>query len=102
MRKLIYLSICLFLLNCKKSEIEPTYQSEAIISGFDSRMCACCGGWKIRANNVDYLVNKMPSDFEEKLNKTSFQVTVLLNYDVNTGTCNNVSKYIDVSKIKIK
>ena len=61
MKKLIYLSICLFLLNCKITEIEPIYQSEAVILGFDLRMCA----WKIKANNVDYLVNKIPFDFGE-------------------------------------
>ena len=102
MKKLIYLSICLFLLNCKKTEIEPTYQSEAIISGFDLSMCACCGGWKIRADNIDYLINKMPTDFEEKLRKITFPITVLLDYDVNTSICGGNKIYVDVSKIKLK
>ncbi len=61
-----------------------------------------CGGWKIRTNNIDYLVNKVPSDFEERLRKTAFPVSVLLDYEVNSSICGVNKIYVDVGKIKIK
>lgn len=52
-------------------------------------------------NNVDYLVNKIPSDFEEKRRKTAFPVSVLLDYEVNSSICGGNKIYIDIGKIKI-
>jgi hypothetical protein len=67
MKQLILL-LCLSvsLLSCKK---ESTTVSDAVITGYDARLCACCGGLMINfENNPDpytgtfYLINEMPAN----------------------------------------
>lgn len=102
MKKLIYLSICLFILNCKKTEIEPSFQSAGIITGQDLRMCACCGGLIIKIDNSEYLINKLPSDFDDGVtkNKIGFPLNVSLDWELKSNCGGN--KFIDVNRIKIQ
>ncbi len=60
-------SIAIVFTACKKEE---TFMSNATITGFDLKMCACCGGTKIIIDNLlninndaYYLIGQLPAGF---------------------------------------
>jgi len=49
MKTCIFILICICLASCKKDK--PVYKSEGVITGYDRRTCAMCGGLMINFNN---------------------------------------------------
>jgi len=51
-KSVVAIALAFFIVSgCKKSESPATYMNNAIITGYDLRLCACCGGLLINFNN---------------------------------------------------
>jgi hypothetical protein len=95
----------LVFISCKKSNVSP-YQSQGVITGYDGRTCAECGGLFITIKN-DTTKNPLPRyDINESLQQlginpnTPFPINVSLNWRRDTASLGAYG-YIIVSKIKV-
>ena len=77
--------------------------SNATITGFDLKMCVCCGGTKITIynllninNDTYYLIGQLPTGFS--LGNYQFPIAVKINYKLTLNHCNSL--YIDITKIE--
>lgn len=91
--------IAIVFTSCKKEE---TFMSNATITGFDLKMCPCCGGTKITIHNLAninngtyYLIGRLPEGFS--LGNYQFPIAVKINYKITPTHCNGL--YIDITKI---
>lgn len=105
MKKLIPLLCLVFILSaCKKNDASP-YQSKGVITGYDERMCAMCGGLFITIEN-DTTKNAPPryninSDLPQLgIAATKFPINVSLNWNHDTSPLGRYS-YIIVTKIRV-
>jgi hypothetical protein len=105
--KALILIICLGLIviACKKNGVTP-YQSQGVITGYDLRTCAQCGGLFITIKN-DTTKNAPPRyDIDESLQQlginpnAKFPINVSLNWRRDTTALGRYG-YIIVSKIKV-
>lgn len=88
---------------CDKNESE--YMGEGVLSGYDPRDCACCGGMLINLNSTStelftdstYQIDIVPSDFNITAN--DFPVLIKLDYERNGKLC---GKTIDILKFERK
>lgn len=72
--------------------------SVGIITGPDLRMCACCGGWYIRIDGIDYEFDTMPVDSKIDLQNEKFPITVMVDWQLsNSSACPD--KRIIIQKI---
>jgi hypothetical protein len=83
-------------LSCDRKAEE--YSSKGVITGQDMRMCACCGGWIINIEGENYLFDALPTNSSLSLEKESFPLSVLLNWELVMGGC--PSNRIRVTGIK--
>lgn len=60
--------------------------SIATITGPDLRMCACCGGWFIRIDNINYEFESLPSDAKIDLQTEKFPVTVRIDWQMSDAS----------------
>jgi hypothetical protein len=86
----------LIVVGCEKNE---KYDSTGMIIAADMTECACCGGYFIKIDDVQYRFekNELPSGFtfiDEQL-----PLSVELNWKLKTGTCVGF-QWISISKIK--
>jgi len=75
--------ILIGFMGCKKPTTSD-FQSNGIITGVDTKMCACCGGWYIQIDNVTYEFETLPADSNIDLQNATFPITVKL--DVNKAS----------------
>jgi hypothetical protein len=88
---------------CSKKE---DYMGDGVITGFDPRDCACCGGLLINLNSNStelftdstYQVDLVPNDFYIDAD-TGFPVMIRLDYSRNSKKC---SKTIDILRFERK
>jgi len=88
---------------CDKKE---DYMGEGVITGFDPRDCACCGGLLINLNSSftelitdsTYQVDHVPGNFNIDVN-TVFPVLIRLDYERTNTLC---GKTIDIIRFEIK
>ena len=86
---------------CDKKE---DYMGEGVITGFDPRDCACCGGLLINLNSSStemftdstYQIDHVPADFNIDVN-SSFPVFISLDYKYSGAFC---GKTIDITRFK--
>ena len=79
---------------------------EGVITGYDPRDCACCGGLLINLNSSStelfsdstYQVDLVPANFDIDAN-TVFPVFIKLDYYKNPKKC---GKTIDILRFEIK
>lgn len=96
------MSVFLFFSSCKK---EYKYMSDAIITGYDGRMCACCGGLMITFNGEtqpyqgDFKLIDNSSDFNIKPNDT-FPIYIKVDWTSDPNKC--FENYIKVTRLKRK
>ncbi len=57
--------------------------STATITGPDLRMCACCGGWYILIDNINYEFEFLPSDAKIDLQTEKFPVVVKIDWQLS-------------------
>ncbi len=77
--------------------------SYADITGFDTRMCVCCGGTTIVIDgisnpngNADFLIGKLPDGFILG-NNLQFPIAVKIDWKIDSVHC--FGNYIDISRI---
>jgi len=99
------LCLGLIFISCKKSSVSH-YQSQGIITGYDLRTCAECGGLFITIKN-DTTKNAPPHyDINESLQQlginpnAKFPINVSLNWMHDTTALGRYG-YIIVTKIKV-
>jgi hypothetical protein len=75
--------------SCKKNN---SYMSDAVITGYDARLCACCGGLMINFDGViepykgDFKLIDNSSDLGISLNEV-FPIYVKVDWTSNRNTC---------------
>ncbi len=94
--KLIIFLIFAAFASCDKDN--DTYKSVGIITGADFRECACCGGYFINIDELQYLINSLPKNTNLDLQQETFPITVHLDWQISTSSCPNLR--IDVLRIK--
>jgi len=101
---ILLISFTLFVYSCNKDEHE--YMGEGVITGYDPRDCACCGGLLINLNSssIDmfsdstYQIDKVPGNFPIDGN-TIFPVFIRLDYVRTNALC---GKAIDITRFEVK
>lgn len=98
------LILLILVTTCDKKE-ESTYMGEGVITGYDPRDCACCGGLLINLNSSStemftdstYQIDKVPENFIIDVN-SSFPVFISLDYKYSGALCGTT---IDITRFKI-
>lgn len=99
---LIFLVLCT---TCNKKE-DSGYMGEGVITGFDVRDCACCGGLLINLNSSStelysdstYQIDHVPGNFYINA-YTGFPVFIRLDYERTNALC---GKTIDITRFEIR
>jgi len=88
-------------ISCKKNE--PAYMNNAQITGYDLRLCVCCGGYVVTIDNVPnpngstfFLAGQFPSNFVLDANPT-YPVAIKLDWQTDTAKC--YGNYIKILRI---
>jgi hypothetical protein len=82
---LISILFLLFLLTqCQKGG--DNYKSEGVITGADLRDCACCGGWFINIDTVQYEFDSLPENSKIDLMIEVFPIYVKLDWQFSEKT----------------
>ncbi|SDS06803.1 hypothetical protein SAMN05216490_0478 [Mucilaginibacter mallensis] len=105
--KAFILIVCLGLItiSCKKNSVSP-YKSQGVITGYDLRTCAECGGLFITIKNDTTKNAPSHYDINEDLQQlginpnTKFPINVSLNWMHDTTSLGKYG-YILVSQIKV-
>lgn len=86
--------------SCKK---DATTVTDAVITGYDARMCACCGGLMINFENNPspysgsfYLINNMPAN-SGITNSSTFPIYLKVEWEKEPTKCSG--SYINILKI---
>ncbi|HEY0677067.1 MAG TPA: hypothetical protein VGD17_02230 [Chitinophagaceae bacterium] len=89
--------------SCKKSRADY-----AVITGFDTRMCPCCGGLMINFEGETelyegnyYLITNDPASLGISVN-SSFPLYVDVTWELETQGCNTPNPFINITSIKIR
>jgi hypothetical protein len=83
------LLLCTLVSSCNKYD---AYMSEAVITGYDARACACCGGLMINFDAItepykgDFKLIDNASDLGIQPNET-FPINVKVDWTSNPNTC---------------
>jgi hypothetical protein len=102
----IFTLILFILLTACDQKEDSKYMGEGVITGFDPRDCACCGGLLINLNSSStelftdstYQIDQVPGNFNIDIN-TVFPVFIRLDYKHSTALC---GKTIDITRFEIK
>lgn len=109
MKTLFTITVILILMilftTCDRKE-DSAYMGDGVITGFDPRDCACCGGLLINLNSNStelitdstYQVDHVPGNFNIDVN-TIFPVFLKLDYEKTTALC---GKTINIIRFEIK
>jgi len=88
-------------LSCRK---DNPYMSNAEITGWDLRLCVCCGGITVTIDNVPnpngyafFLTGDLPAGFSLG-DHPQFPIAVKIDWAIDTAHCSG--KYIIISRIK--
>lgn len=86
MKKIILLMLVILVttISCKK---EPQEGYNGKITGYDLRMCACCGGTLIVINNATYRFDSLPPNSGIDLSKDTFPIYVVVAYHKKSTQC---------------
>ena len=105
--RLLFGIICLIMVSSCQKTNENAGLSDAIITGYDLRACACCGGLMVtfstdttRYSGTFYLVNQLPNNSGID-NNTKFPLDVKISWKFSTRECGS-TKFVDVLKIEIE
>ena len=61
--------------------------SDGTITGYDTRECACCGGFFIEIDNVTYRFYDVPPNSELNLQNPTFPIYVKLDWTKDANAC---------------
>jgi hypothetical protein len=96
----LILLICTLVSSCSKKD---SYMSEAVITGYDARACACCGGLMI---NFDGITEPYMGDFKLIDNvgdlgiqaSDTFPINVKVDWTGSPNTCGG--NHITITRFK--
>ena len=97
-----FVSLSFLFSSCKKDD---KYMSDAIITGYDARMCVCCGGLMItfngdtQPNHGDFKLIDNSADIGINFNE-SFPIYVQVDWAAVPNKCSD--DFIKVTKLKRK
>ena len=92
----IFLFSLLVYSSCDKQP-GPDYQ-KATITGYDYRMCICCGGWFIEIGKETYRFDQLPPSSNLDLNNAEFPLKVKVIWKKDENGC--AGDEIIIEKIK--
>ncbi len=76
------------------------FKSKGVITGYDARECACCGGYFIEIDSVTYRFYDLPENSDIDLLNSSFPLNVQLDWEKNPSGC--MGDEILISRIKLE
>ncbi len=87
----------LLIFSCEKDE----FKSTATITGADMALCACCGGYFIDIEGIQYRLDKdkLPGNFT--FDDNQLPLTVDLDFDQNVAYCKDFN-WINVTRIRLR
>jgi hypothetical protein len=83
-RLFIILSFIL-LSGCQREKND--YQSEGTITGYDYRMCMCCGGWFVEIGDSTWRFDQIPEGCTIILDSVTFPLPVYLDWEKKNPPC---------------
>lgn len=83
---LLAIIFVLSILTACKKNIDTSY-SDGIITGFDARMCMCCGGYFIKIDTLQYRFYENPDTNIIKTNGAIFPIFVRLKWKLKDNAC---------------
>ena len=111
LRLLLLLLLLIPVSSCHrdKCDVQPSYMSDAIISGQDFRKCSCCGGWFLYMGDVIlpegepyYQVDKFP-DTSLINSRTQYPLKVRIDWiQSENPPCGIASQRIIVTRMALR
>ena len=88
MKKIITASLLLLVLSSISCSLgEEGSMSNGTITGYDTRECACCGGFFIDIDNITYRFYDVPPNSELNLENPTFPIYVKLAWTKDVNAC---------------
>ena len=87
MLKILFFVIVLMTGFVACSSAQESLKSSGIISGYDDRDCACCGGFFVEIDSSTYRFYDLPKDSGINLNDPEFPVNVKLDWVPDSSAC---------------
>jgi hypothetical protein len=84
MKRILFYFSFLFILSCQKDNPGINY---AYITGHDLRMCACCGGYYIQIDDIQYRFYELPENSSINLNEVTFPLKVIVSWEMSEDLC---------------
>jgi hypothetical protein len=100
MKSLIFIGMLLLIGISSCTEEENEYLSNGTITGFDARMCVCCGGYFIDINDSTYRFYELPESSDVDLINAIFPIYVKLDWTKADNVC--LGDEIKVIRIKLQ
>jgi hypothetical protein len=103
--KNLLLLATLALFACKVDDsLEKQEWINAEMTGFDARLCPCCGGYFIEIEGKKYLVQQLPEVFQNFLNTADviFPLKVRMKSEEVKGSCPANFNLIKVQEIELR
>lgn len=82
-----------------KQDFSGPFETNGIITGQDFRKCVCCGGWVVKIDSTEYMINSFPDDLEFNLENETLPLPVSLTYE--TEPCATIQRIKVLSMHKI-
>jgi len=85
MPRLIFILLIILLPGCTREQSD--YQSEGTITGYDYRMCMCCGGWFVEIDDSTWRFDQVPEGFTINLDSITFPFPIYLDWEKKDPSC---------------
>lgn len=108
MKSLLYVSLwgtLLLLFGCKTENLHSP-QTEAIITGHDLALCACCGGLMITTSDDpetysdQYYQLSNQADFPD-LDLSEFPIYIKMDFEIDSSRCVDFRPWINVLELEV-
>jgi hypothetical protein len=89
------MSALVFMTACRKKD--EMVETNANIIGYDTRLCACCGGWWFDIRGDTLRAINLPGNFAAQIDQNAFPIPVLIRWDRE-----NLSPCLQEEQVHIK
>jgi len=86
MKKIITAALLILTINAISCSSDDSI-SDGTITGYDTRECACCGGFFIDIENVTYRFYDVPANSNLNLENPTFPIYVKLDWAKDANAC---------------
>ncbi len=100
MKKIIIVGIFLILGFSSCTEDANEFMSNGVITGWDPRMCMCCGGYYINIDSSTYRFYRLPDGSKIDLENPTFPIYVKLDWAKADNVC--LGDEIKVLRIELR